>query len=297
MPTMIGHVSQERYEQIITRGRELVELQTRSQFELGDLALEIEPMQPHGGAHPYRGEALFGVLESLQLFADDLAIPVKTLETYRWVASRWPARHRRHGVPYYIHKTLASLRDDEERWERITKPPLDKRTQTHRWTDTAAKQAVDQKFADTTSVQQKVERIHDLARNEQVAAAVATDLLRRPEVAFKAMTDTTARHLVNRAQVDQARQAGEAVRERTPALPRIERSRDFIELVGACSVFVAAVGRVLPMLRGHAFTAEEKATVARNLGRVRATADWLETAVESGDVSLDEGLARLLRGE
>nr|WP_253740331.1 DUF6192 family protein [Nonomuraea thailandensis] len=165
------------------------------------------------------------------------------------------------------------------------------------WTDTAAKQAVDQKFADTTSVQQKVERIHDLARVEQVAAAVATDLLRRPEVAFKAMTDTTARHLVNRAQVDQARQAGEAVRERTPALPRIERSRDFVELVGACSAFVAAVGRVLPTLRGHAFTAEEKATVARNLGRVRATADWLEAAVESGDVSLDEGLARLLRGE
>lgn len=80
-------------------------------------------------------------------------------------------------------------------------------------------------------MQQKVERIHDLARDEQVAAAVATDLLRRPEVAFQAMTDTTARHLVNRAQVDQARQAGEAVRERTPALPRIERSRDFIELV------------------------------------------------------------------
>ncbi|MCA2220736.1 hypothetical protein [Nonomuraea aurantiaca] len=62
MLTMIGHVSQERYEQIITRGRELVELQTRSQFELGDLALEIEPMQPHGGGHPDRGEALFGVL-------------------------------------------------------------------------------------------------------------------------------------------------------------------------------------------------------------------------------------------
>lgn len=131
--------------------------------------------------------------QSLQLFADDLAIPVKTLETYRWVASRWPAQHSRHEVPYYMHKTLASLRDDEERWERITKPPLDKRTQTHRCTDTAAKQAVDQKFADTTSVQHKVERIHDLARDEQVAAAVSTDLLRRPEVAFKAMTDTTAR--------------------------------------------------------------------------------------------------------
>ncbi|WP_157548993.1 hypothetical protein [Nonomuraea candida] len=40
MPTMIGHVSQERYEPIITRGREPVELQTRSPFDLGDLALK-----------------------------------------------------------------------------------------------------------------------------------------------------------------------------------------------------------------------------------------------------------------
>ncbi|MGN9847282.1 hypothetical protein ACTMTI_55315 [Nonomuraea sp. H19] len=42
MPTMIGHVSQERYEQIITRARELVELQTRSQFELGDLTDQLK---------------------------------------------------------------------------------------------------------------------------------------------------------------------------------------------------------------------------------------------------------------
>jgi len=90
---------------------------------------------------------------------------------------------------------------------------------------------------------------------------------------------------------------GEAVRQHTPALPRIERSRDLIDLVDACSVFAAAVGRMLPILLGHAFTSEEKATIGRSLGRVRATADWLETAVESGDVSLDEGLARLLCGE
>ncbi|MEU6738315.1 DUF6192 family protein [Streptosporangium sandarakinum] len=184
------------------------------------------------------------------------------------MASRWPAARRRAGVSYTIHRILASIRNQDERYARIADPPadapVDARTGERRWTMRAAQQAVDQKFAATASVQQKVERIHDLARDEQVAAAVATDLLRRPEVAFKAMTDTTARHLVNRAQVDQARQAGEAVRQRTPALPRIERSRDLIEPVGACSVFVAAVGRVLPTLRGHAFTPEEKATIGRS---------------------------------
>ncbi|TMR09245.1 RacO protein [Nonomuraea turkmeniaca] len=246
MPTMIGHVTQERYDQIVTRGRELVELQTRSQFQLGDLALELEPIQPHGGAHPNQGEALFGVLESLQLFADDLAIPVKTLETHRWVASRWPAQHRQAGVPYYIHKTLASIRDDEERWARIANPPLDNRTGTRRWTDTAAKQAVDQKLVNTASVQQKVARIHDLARDEEVAVRVATDLLRRPQAAERSMRDDLAKHMVNRAQVEHALLAGQVVRKRTPALPRIERSRDFLDLIGACSLFVASVGRILP---------------------------------------------------
>jgi hypothetical protein len=39
------------------------------------------------------------------------------------------------------------------------------------------------------------------------------------------------------------------------------------------------------------------AAVDRNLARVRATADWLETAVNTGEVSFDEGLATMLRGD
>ncbi|MEV0203351.1 hypothetical protein [Nonomuraea sp. NPDC050691] len=52
MPTLIGHVTQERYEQIVTRAREPAELRTRSPFQLGDLALEREPIQP---SPPRRG--------------------------------------------------------------------------------------------------------------------------------------------------------------------------------------------------------------------------------------------------
>ncbi|WP_345579736.1 DUF6192 family protein [Nonomuraea rosea] len=44
-------------------------------------------------------------------------------------------------------------------------------------------------------------------------------------------------------------------------------------------------------------TGDERTAVKRNVARVRATADWLEAAIASDDVSLDEGLARLLRGE
>ena len=38
MPTMIGHVSRERYDRLVTDGRELVEVQTRCQIERCDRA-------------------------------------------------------------------------------------------------------------------------------------------------------------------------------------------------------------------------------------------------------------------
>ncbi|MEV0387754.1 DUF6192 family protein [Nonomuraea sp. NPDC050643] len=65
--------------------------------------------------------------------------------------------------------------EDEKRWTTIAKPPRDERTGEHRWTQDAAERLVDH----PVSVQEKVERIHDLARDQQVAARVATDLLRR----------------------------------------------------------------------------------------------------------------------
>lgn len=47
--TDVGNVSQSRYEQIVSKLRDVVEQQTRGQFTIGDRALEIEPMRPRGG--------------------------------------------------------------------------------------------------------------------------------------------------------------------------------------------------------------------------------------------------------
>jgi hypothetical protein len=108
------------------------------------------------------------------------------------------------------------------------------------------------------------------------------------------MADHTARHAVNNAQYDQSRQVDEGVRRRTPAICRIEHSIEYLDLVGACAQFVAGVGRILPSLRGHEFSADERATVLRNVARVRGTADWIEQAITIGDVNIDEALAKLL---
>jgi hypothetical protein len=91
---MVGHVSVERYEELVARARELVEQQTRCQFSLGDTALEIEPIQRHGGQGHGPVEDPVTVAESLKLFADDIGVPVNTIRNYRWVSSRWPASGR-----------------------------------------------------------------------------------------------------------------------------------------------------------------------------------------------------------
>ncbi|MFE2838581.1 DUF6192 family protein [Streptomyces mirabilis] len=72
---------------------------------------------------------------------------------------------------------------------------------------------------------------------------------------------------------------------------------EFLDLVGACQRFVAATGRIVPSLRERRFSEDERETVHRNVDRVRATCEWITTAVDTGEVDVDEELAKLLRGE
>ncbi|MFC6375496.1 DUF6192 family protein [Nonomuraea thailandensis] len=60
---------------------------------------------------------------------------------------------------------------EEQHWQTITKPPLDERTGEHRWTQDAAKRLVGHQVEHPVSVQEKVARLHDLARDEEVPDA------------------------------------------------------------------------------------------------------------------------------
>jgi hypothetical protein len=298
--TKIGNVTQRRYDQLVREGREAVELKTVSQFTIGDAALEIEPLRARGGSAGAHASDELLVSQALQMFAEDIGLSRSTVTGYRWVSARWPdkkLRRRYRTVSYTVFRTLAAIPDEQQRYQQLAEPPRNERTGEHRWTPDAANRVVGWQVDTPESPQEKINKIHDLATSDDVAAVVATDFLRRPEVASRTMTDDTARHAVNRAQIDHAHQAGEIARQRTPALENLAHSGEFIDLVGACSVFVASVGRVLPTLRGHRFSRAERDTVATNVARVRSTADWIETSVETGEVSMDEGLARLLRGE
>ncbi|MEV5910472.1 DUF6192 family protein [Streptomyces chartreusis] len=115
------------------------------------------------------------------------------------------AEHRQPGVSWEVHRILASVPD---RFELIGNPPLSERTGRRRWSAEVAKKLVGWKTEEVlvpVTAQEKVEAIREQARgDEAVAAQVATDFLRRPEVAFKAMRNPEARENANEAQFEQA---------------------------------------------------------------------------------------------
>lgn len=67
--------------------------------------------------------------------------------------------------------------------------------------------------------------------------------------------------------------------------------------MGSCHSYVASLGRLVPRIRGHEFTEDDRETVRRGTARVRAAVDWLESAIDAGVFTLDEQLAQLLKGE
>ncbi|MFG2987461.1 DUF6192 family protein [Streptomyces sp. NPDC048258] len=290
------------------------------------------------------------------------------IKAARFTASRWPKEHRKPEISFKVHRVLAHIEDAEERFTAICTPPEGKT----RWTADAANRRVGHQVVNPVTPEEKVSAIHALARDEQVAAAVTTELLRRPtvaaqvsaedrvrvieeltrdegvaaavtagllrrpavtaqvsredkvrvveeltrdesvatevttgllrrpDVAFKAMSDDRARHEVNHAQVERGRQAREHFERTSPVAPavrKIERTMEFMDLVTACHSFVASAGRTVPRLRDRQLGEDERAIIHENVARVRATLDWIETAVDTGNVDVDGELARLLSGQ
>ncbi|MFF4806137.1 DUF6192 family protein [Streptomyces sp. NPDC001351] len=328
----VGAVSQSRYDEIVAELRQVVEQQTRGSFTIGDRALEIEPMRERGGQHAAPGQELFTVRETLFRLAEDIGLAYKSVESARWTASRWPKEHRQAGVSFRVHRILGQIENEAERFATIAKPPAGGT----RWTVDEANRRVGRQVERPTSPQEKITAIHSLARDEEVAATVTTDflkrpmvaakvsaaekarvveeftrdevaattaatnLLRRPDVAFRAMSDDTARFHVNQAQNERSRQAREHFEDTSPVVPairHIDRTVEFLDLVTACHSFVAAAGRTVPGLRDRTLNDDERTIVHQNVAKVRATLDWIETAVDTGKVDMDDELARLLRGE
>lgn len=347
--TNVGQVTRQRYDEIVSADRQLVAQMGRAMFTIGDHAAEIEPIRSQGGSSPHSDE-LFGVRASLQIYADDVGLSLSTVLNYRFTSHRWPVARRREGVSHKVHSILASVRDDAERFAAIDHPPVDDVSGLRRWTTNLAKKHVGRRPDRPGTVQEKVERVQDLAVDEDVAvevtrdvlrrpqvsarlmedpavrqavieaqtpehraetvqsvvkddvaaAKVASDVLRRPEVAARVAADPPARHAVNRAQADRSRQQAAAFRSESPlgpAVRKIERTEEFVDLLGAFHRFVREASKAVPKMRDRDWSTDEREVLLSNIARARATLDWVETAVSTGQVDMDEELARILRGE
>nr|WP_306334752.1 DUF6192 family protein [Streptomyces sp. KL118A] len=138
-----------------------------------------------------------------------------------------------------------------------------------RWTVDDANRLVGRQVEHPISHQEKVTAIHSLARDDEVAAQVTGDLLRRPDVAFGAMSDDRARQQVNHAKVERGRQAREDFEEPhelAPILKRFERTAEFLDLITARHAFVAKAGRTVPGLRDRRLGEDERDLVHRPCG-------------------------------
>jgi hypothetical protein len=146
----------------------------------------------------------------------------------------------------------------------------------------------------------KARVVKEFTRDETATAAAATNLLRRPDVAFKAMSDDTAPSQVNHAQAERSRQARDTFERTSPVAPavrHVDRTTEFLDLVTACHAFIAAAGRTVPGLRDRTLADDERTIVHQNIAKVRATLGRFETAVDTGKIDMDDELTHLLRGE
>ncbi|MEV0604672.1 DUF6192 family protein [Streptomyces sp. NPDC050315] len=154
------------------------------------------------------------------------------------------------------------------------------------------------------TAQEKIEAIHDLAADDQVAARVATDLLRRPEVAFHAAHDDQARELFYRARIEadqwtddeSADVPGSPLEDSpiAPALRAMDKTLLFLDWKKACHQLLVATHDLVPALQDEDLGEDVAAVIEQGLARLRAACDWVAHALATGEIDMDEELARLL---
>lgn len=285
----VGHVSQHRWQQLVAECREAVEAQTRIQWQLGDAALEIEPIQTGGSS---ANELEPGVAETLGVFAEEVGVELSTLQQYRTTAGRWPKKRRRKHVPFSVHQLLNGLSD---RFEVIGDPPVGDDGK-RRWTCEQARRRAGQQVHYPHEPDERLTRVRSLTREPEVASSAAQQLIAQPEVVEHLVADPGTWHTLSKARQQRDTEVSRQARERTPAIAETEHTQLVAELLGSCSQFVAALNRTVPHVHGKLGDADREA-VHEALRRVRVAADWCQNVVDTGDTSLSDEVAAFLRGE
>lgn len=281
-----SELTENEYDELVQQGRSVIKDAAALQFKLGDLALKIDPIADD------RKERS----QQFHRFADDLGIKFETLAEYRRVAIAWPEEHRAtQKASYSVHRMLAG---NSDRFEIIQSPTPHPRDGAPIWTYDNAARAVKRQPSWPTTPAERVKKIHDLAGDDDVATEIARDFLKRPAVVSRVVQDDVTRHLLDRARVQHGqRQARKVDDERTrkyPAMQDLANHIECIEILGACTAFVAAIHRLLPHVLEKGLADADRRALEASLRRVGQAADWCQTAVATGYDGLDRRLEQLL---
>lgn len=286
----------------VKQARDMVEEDTSIQFRLGDLTLKM--IKPKG-----RGINQ-GVFLVLDRFADEIGSNVNTLVSYRHIAIAWPPDQRVPGIPWSVHAALDALPD---RFEVIHHPPEGK----NRWTEDLALSRAGRLPHQPLTKEEKLDRVRTLMREDESASKAVEEMIRRPDVAQRVMSSPSNQRILYRAHHEQRQQAAAArftaaherdedsldeaeveevrqVRRREPAVDYQRASSEILELIGSGTAFLVDLQRMIPGLHVAEFTEREVRAVLDNHRRIRAALDWCDSALSTGDKSMDEELARIL---
>ncbi|MFE7607055.1 DUF6192 family protein [Streptomyces celluloflavus] len=284
----------------VKQGKDLVEEESQVQFRLGDLTLKMVPVQ-RPGANNQRG--VFPVLDR---FADEIGINVHTLLTYRHTATAWPPEHRAPGLSWSIHRALDACGD---RFEVIINPPQG----ITKWTEDKALSYAGRLPHRPLTKAEKLDRVRVLLDQDENAAEAISELIKRPDVAHRVMSNDANKRILYRAHHEQRMEAagsrlaaayeeeteeGEEttreVRRREPVVDYTRASSEVLELIGMGTSFLVEMQRLIPELHVAEFTDREVRAILDNHRRIRAALDWCDTVVATGDKTMDEELARIL---
>jgi hypothetical protein len=314
--------SDRQWSRYVRQGRDLIEQQTQLQFALGDMALKMIPIDSHGGNR--------GVFTVMDKFADQIGTNVHTLLEYRHVAHAWPAGERVPGVAWSVHRAFDAMDERVEiihnpprgaqRWTedaalswagRLPNRPLTReekldRVRTLMRADEHATEAVEELIrrpdvAERVMANPSNQRILYRAHHEQRQQAAAA----RFAAAHETATDEPETYLPPAGGQRPApgpdepgpasdREDMRRMERREAAVDYQRASREVLELIGSGTTFLVDLQRMIPGLHVAEFTEREVRAVLDNHRRIRAALDWCDSALSTGDKTMDEELAHIL---
>ncbi|GAA1964060.1 hypothetical protein GCM10009738_44340 [Kitasatospora viridis] len=293
------------WEKYVRKGRKLISQKSGIQFALGDLV--VDALEGHSRGHGEVGEVI-------ELLAHQIGANVSTLHSYYYVAGQWPTDKRRSDVCWSVHERLAAVRS---RYILIRKDPLDPITGEHRWTVNEAERIARTTPGTPTNKEERLAHTRRLLHRDEDAAAAVTELLGRPEVRSRLVSDQHARHLLREAQYEHWRQVDREMEEEAglapaedaeeveesaaetvaPALRYQESPMEILRLIGSFASFFVSLQRIIPEIHAQDYNEDTKAAVLDNVHKARMLLDWCESAITTGRTDMDKALASLLEDE